>query len=83
MPKKVIPHNHTEEDSIEGFMWDGFRLTEFARWFTGNFCYHNESDTLVIDSTKVNIGDWVIREDDHYLIMDKEEFESEFDLAEG
>lgn len=81
MPKKVIPHRHTAE-SIEGFQWDGFRLSEFSRWYRGNFCYHAASNALVLDSTTVDIGDWVINEGTQFIILDNDEFEEEFDLAE-
>lgn len=81
MPKKVIPHNHAHT-SLEGFRWDGFRLSEFAHWYKGNFCYHAGSASIIIDSAEINIGDWLINEEGAFLIVDEEEFNRDFDLSE-
>lgn len=82
MPKKVIPHDHGKTP-IEGFEWDGIRLSEFAQWFRSDFCYAFDESDLVIAGTHVHVGDWIINEDNHFVIVDDEEFEREFDLVEG
>lgn len=80
MPKH-IRHIHEDDDELQGFCWDGERIDEFLKFHPVNFCYHVDTKSLIIDSHQINVGDWIIHEDDHIIFMTSDEFEKEFDLV--
>lgn len=79
MSRKLTSHLTT--GTPEGFQWDGTRITEFANFFGGNFCYIANTATLVIDSDRMEIGDWIVIEGEEYQILSDEVFHEDFDIV--